>query len=203
MGPSGCGKSTLLNLIAGIDQPTSGEIHLGDTCISSASEATLIHTRRERLGVIYQFFHLLPTLTAIENIILPLILQGNSTTTAAKEARSMLNRVNMNHRENHLPSELSGGELQRIALARAIVHKPTLLLADEPTGNLDTQTGDELLTYIHSLTKDLGLTILLTTHSEEVAARADRIISLRDGIVVEKEPLVKTNKKPGPREMSS
>ena len=203
MGPSGCGKSTLLNLIAGIDRPTKGEIHLGDTCISSAPEATLIHTRREHLGVIYQFFHLLPTLTAKENVILPLILQGHSSATATRETRNILNRVNMDHRSNHLPSELSGGELQRIALARAIVHKPKLLLADEPTGNLDTQTGDELLAYIQSLKKDLGLTILLTTHSAEVAAQADRIINLRDGIVVGKEPSVEANKKPDPRGMSS
>lgn len=197
MGPSGCGKSTLLNLVAGIDRPTSGEIHIGDTCISSATETALIRARREDLGVIYQFFHLLPTLTAHENVILPLILKGDPSAEAARKARRMLERVKMTHRADHRPAELSGGELQRVALARAVVHEPKLLLADEPTGNLDTQTGDELMTYIRSLTKDGAMTVLLATHSVEVAVQADRTIYLRDGTVVEDESPLAVNQKPG------
>ncbi len=182
-GPSGCGKSTLLNLVAGIDRPSAGEVLVEGKCVSSLPERDLTRLRREDLGVVYQFFHLLPTLTALENVTLPLVLNGLAARDASGRAREMLDRVGLANRSDHLPSELSGGELQRTALARAVVHRPKILLADEPTGNLDSAKGEDLMATVRSLADEVGLTVLLATHSREVAARADRVIHMRDGLL--------------------
>ncbi|MFQ5692906.1 MAG: ABC transporter ATP-binding protein [Nitrospinota bacterium] len=181
MGPSGCGKSTLLNLVAGIDRPSAGRVLVGGFCVSSLPDRDLTLLRREVVGVVYQFFHLLPTLTAAENVTLPLVLKGLPLREASRRALEMLERVGLSHRAEHLPSELSGGELQRAALARAVVHGPRLLLADEPTGNLDSAAGEDLMARLRSLAGQDELTVLLATHSPEVAARADRVVAMRDG----------------------
>jgi putative ABC transport system ATP-binding protein len=181
MGPSGCGKSTLLSLMAGIDRPTSGKVWVAGDCVSSHSERELIRYRREVVGVVYQFFHLLPTLTAVENVALPLILNGHTQDEAFRRAGDMLDRVGLSDRTEHLPSELSGGELQRVALGRAVVHSPKLLLADEPTGNLDSAMGEDLMGHLRSLADENGLTVLLATHSHEIATLADRIVTMHDG----------------------
>ena len=188
MGPSGCGKSTLLNLVAGIDRPTGGEVRVEGKCVSELSERDLTRLRRKDLGVVYQFFHLLPTLTAIENVTLPLVLNGISGREASGLAREMLDRVGLANRSHHLPAELSGGELQRTALARAVVHRPKILLADEPTGNLDSAKGEDLMDHVRALAEEIGLTVLLATHSREVAAQAGRVIHLRDGVLRENVP---------------
>ncbi|MDP6085498.1 MAG: ABC transporter ATP-binding protein [Nitrospinota bacterium] len=187
MGPSGCGKSTLLNLVAGIDRPSSGEVRVEGKCVSALSERELTRLRRRDLGVVYQFFHLLPTLTAIENVTLPLVLNGLSGREASGLAREILDRVGLATRSDHLPSELSGGELQRTALARAVVHRPKILLADEPTGNLDSAKGEDLMAHVRALAGEIGLTVLLATHSREVAAQADRVIHLHDGVLRDSE----------------
>ncbi len=181
MGPSGCGKSTLLNLVAGIDRPSAGRVFVSGRCVSSLSERDLTRFRRESVGVVYQFFHLLPALTAIENVTLPLILNGLPRPEASRQAREFLDRIGLSDRADHLPSELSGGELQRAALARAVIHRPPLLLADEPTGNLDSAMGEAIMAHLRSLADEDGLTVLLGTHSHEIAAHADRVITMRDG----------------------
>ncbi len=181
MGPSGCGKSTLLSLMAGIDRPSAGQVWVAGDCVSSLSERDLVRYRREVVGVVYQFFHLLPTLTAVENVALPLILNGHAQDEAFRRAADMLDRVGLAGRTDHLPSELSGGELQRVALGRAVVHSPKLLLADEPTGNLDSAMGQDLLAHLRSLADQNGLTVLLATHSHDIAALADRVVTMHDG----------------------
>ncbi|MFQ5913019.1 MAG: ABC transporter ATP-binding protein [Nitrospinota bacterium] len=181
MGPSGCGKSTLLNLVAGIDRPSAGQVFVAGLCVSALSERDLTRYRRECVGVVYQFFHLLPTLTAAENVTLPLLLRGLALREASEQVMEMLDRVGLANRADHLPSELSGGELQRVALARAVVHRPRVLLADEPTGNLDSAMGEELIGHLRSLARQEELTILLATHSQEIAAQGDRIVAMRDG----------------------
>jgi ABC-type lipoprotein export system ATPase subunit len=181
MGPSGCGKSTLLGLVAGIDRPSVGKVWVAGECVSSLSERDLVRYRREVVGVVYQFFHLLPTLTAVENVALPLILNGHAQGEAFRRAADMLDRVGLSDRTEHLPSELSGGELQRVALGRAVVHRPKLVLADEPTGNLDSAMGEDLMAHLRSLADENGLTVLLATHSHEIATLADRIVTMHDG----------------------
>jgi ABC-type lipoprotein export system ATPase subunit len=181
VGPSGCGKSTLLNLVGGLDRPSSGEVFVKGLPLASLSEGELTRLRREEIGIVYQFFNLLPTLTAAENVALPLVLNGRSLREALPLAEEALARVGLEGRGRHRPYELSGGEMQRVALARAIVHRPRLLLADEPTGNLDSTAGDLLLSHLQTLSAKEGLTLLLATHSREAAAFASRIAPMKDG----------------------
>ncbi|HVS14611.1 MAG TPA: ABC transporter ATP-binding protein [Thermoanaerobaculia bacterium] len=183
LGPSGSGKSTLLGLLAGLDRPTSGEVLLDGEPIHRLSEDRLARLRRDRVGFVFQSFHLLRNLTALENVMLPLELTG--ARDAGSRARAMLGEVGLADREDHYPSQLSGGEQQRVALARAFVHRPALLLADEPTGNLDSGTGAGILEILLRLRRDHGATLVLVTHDEAVAALADRQVHLRDGRIVE------------------
>jgi putative ABC transport system ATP-binding protein len=185
MGPSGCGKSTLLNLLAGLDDPTAGSIFIDDANLAKMNEAEKTQFRRLRLGFVFQFFNLLETLTVEENIALPLRLEGKaSETSIQQELNTLLERLGISHRAKHWPSQLSGGEMQRVAIARALIHKPSLLLADEPTGNLDTETGASILALLKSLNQERGLTIVMATHSLEAAAQADFQLRLRDGQLV-------------------
>ena len=181
MGPSGSGKSTLLNLISGLDRPTEGEITIEGRSTQGFSESDWTLLRRERLGIVFQFFNLLPGLTAQENVELPLLLSGDPQ--SQEQAEASLRAVGLAHRACHRPAELSGGEQQRVALARALVHHPALLLADEPTGNLDSKIGHDIVQLIKDLAQDNGQTVILATHSREAAAAADRILVMRDGSV--------------------
>ena len=187
MGPSGSGKSTLLNLICGLDEPTSGAVNIDGVNIASLDDDARTRLRREKIGMVFQTFNLLSTLTALENVSLPLRLQGLSRREADQRARAMLERVGLGGRVTHRPDELSGGERQRIAIARALIFQPPILLADEPTGNLDSKTGEEILRLLDDLHHELNTTILLVTHNEEAAAHCDRILQLRDGSVVREE----------------
>jgi putative ABC transport system ATP-binding protein len=187
MGPSGCGKSTLLNLVGGIDVPTAGEVVVDGAALSGLSDRALSLYRREKVGFVHQLFNLLPTLTTLENVALPLLLKGMGGREARGEARRQLDAVGMGQRAAHWPHQLSGGEQQRAAIARAIVHGPPLILADEPTGNLDSKAGQEVLDLLAWLVTAQGRTLLLATHSREAAARAGRVVSLRDGLVVHPE----------------
>jgi ABC-type lipoprotein export system ATPase subunit len=184
MGPSGCGKSTLLHLVAGVDGPTSGEIWVDGQELSRLSDAALSRFRRDEVGIVYQFYNLLPTLSAEENVALPALLTGVSSRIARERAEAWLKQVGMLHRKDHWPHELSGGEMQRVAIARALVNGPSILLADEPTGNLDSKAGLEILALLARLNVERGVTILLATHSQEAAAFAQRVIHLRDGTVL-------------------
>jgi putative ABC transport system ATP-binding protein len=181
MGPSGSGKSTLLNLICGLDQPTSGSIKLEGVELATLDDDRRTRLRREKLGMIFQTFNLLPTLTAIENVALPLRLQGVRKRETEERATAMLERVGLKVRSHHRPDELSGGERQRVAIARALVFRPPILLGDEPTGNLDSATGDDILRLLNDLHNEFNNTILLVTHNDLAAAFCDRVLTLRDG----------------------
>ncbi len=181
VGPSGCGKTTLLNLMAGIDRPTSGEVWLDEERLDRLPDDRLTRIRRTSVGIVYQFFNLLPTLTAWENVALPLLLDGLSAGEIAGRVARQLERVGLTHRARHWPHELSGGEQQRVAIARAVVAEPRAVLADEPTGNLDSVAGGGVLDLLQALNRDRRHTIVLATHSPEAARRAGRIVSLRDG----------------------
>ena len=181
MGPSGSGKSTLLNLICGLDEPSSGSIKLEGVELASLNDDCRTRLRREKLGMIFQTFNLLPTLTAIENAALPLRLQGLCRRDAEERALAMLERVGLKVRAHHRPDELSGGERQRVAIARALIFRPPILLGDEPTGNLDSATGEEILRLLDDLHREYNNTILLVTHNDLAAAFCDRILTLRDG----------------------
>ena len=181
MGPSGSGKSTLLNLIGGLDRPTAGDILIEGRSTRGLTETEWTTLRRERIGVVFQFFNLLPGLTARENVALPLLLRGDAD--PAKRVEECLAAVGLAHRGEHRPSELSGGEQQRVALARALAHRPALLLADEPTGNLDSKVGREIVRLIKALARQGGQTVVLATHSRDAAAEADRVLIMRDGSV--------------------
>ncbi len=191
MGPSGSGKSTLLNLVCGLDEPTSGAILIDGINLAELNDDARTRLRREKIGMIFQTFNLLPTLTACENVALPLRLQGIGKGQAERRATAMLERVGLADRLAHRPDQLSGGERQRIAIARALIFDPPVLLADEPTGNLDSQTGDEILRLLDRLHDELNTTILLVTHNEDAALFCDRILRLRDGEVVREEHLRK------------
>lgn len=184
MGPSGCGKSTLLHLVAAVDFPTSGEVWVDGQHLARLSDAALSRFRRDRVGTVYQFYNLLPTLSAWENVALPALLAGISPREARERAMALLRRVDMAQRAEHWPHELSGGEMQRVAVARALINRPAVLLADEPTGNLDSVAGRDLLHLLTSLNDEHGVTILLATHSEEAAAVARRGLHLKDGAFV-------------------
>ena len=183
VGPSGSGKSTLLNLIGGLDRPSGGEIRVGGLALDGASEQELVRYRRERVGFIFQSFNLLPTLSAVENVEAPLMLAEISRSARRERAAALLESVGLGARMLHRPNELSGGEKQRVAIARALANRPSLLLADEPTGNLDSKTGGAVLDLLCGLLKAQGLTMIMVTHDPEVAARANRIIHLRDGAI--------------------
>lgn len=190
MGPSGSGKSTLLNLIAGLDTVTSGSVRLDGLLTRQFSDAEWTRYRRETIGMVFQAFHLIPGLTAAENVGLPLRLQKMSSTFIRQRVEETLERVGVQRRANHRPSELSGGEQQRVALARALVHQPRVLLADEPTGNLDSQTAKEIVALIRQVSKAEGHTVLLVTHSESAARGADHVYDLCDGQLHHRPPAV-------------
>jgi len=179
VGPSGSGKSTLLGLIAGLDKPTSGSIKLGGIEITTMPESQMARYRRQKIGYIFQSFHLIPTLTALENVAVPLELNGDLD--AKKRAAELLAAVGLQDRQSHYPVQLSGGEQQRVAVARAFACRPPILLADEPTGNLDSTTGRQVIDLLLSLNRDHGSTLVLVTHDPDLASCAERIISLRDG----------------------
>lgn len=184
MGPSGCGKSTLLHLVAGVDVPTAGDVVVDGRALARLSDRALSQFRRDRVGIVYQFYNLLPTMSAWENVALPTLLRGAPARVARERAEERLRLVGMLHRKDHWPHELSGGELQRVAIGRALVNDPPILLADEPTGNLDSKAGRDVLDLLARLNAERGVTILLATHSPEVAAFAHRTIHLRDGSLV-------------------
>lgn len=181
MGPSGCGKSTLLHLCGAMDRPTSGTVVLEGRALHDLPDDELTRLRRDRIGFVFQFFNLLPTLTVMENIALPLMLDGRDPSVGEGKARELAQRVGLDHRLGHYPQQLSGGEMQRAAIARAVIHQPALLVADEPTGNLDSENGRKILQLLGELNRELNLTILMATHGEETAAAAKRIVRMRDG----------------------
>ena len=183
VGPSGSGKSTLLGLVSGIDRPTTGEVWVAGHRIDRLKENELARWRRHTLGIVFQFFQLLPTLTALENVMLPMSLAGEMDES---RARALLDKVGMGHRGSHLPTALSGGEQQRVAIARALANDPPLLLADEPTGNLDERTGQGIMELLASL-RSQGKTVLLVTHDPALAARADRVIHMANAEIVREE----------------
>ncbi len=185
MGPSGSGKSTLLNLIAGIDQPTSGTIEIGGVDIATLGERALADWRAANVGFIFQFYNLMPVLTAYENVELPLLLTNLTRRERRAHVEAALEMVKLADRMDHFPNELSGGQQQRVAIARALVTDPTLIVADEPTGDLDRATGEEVLRLMDELHRDLGKTIVMVTHDPKAAARAGRLIHLEKGLLVD------------------
>jgi len=186
MGPSGSGKSTLLNLLGCLDTPTEGEYYLDGKLVSSLSENELAQIRNTEIGFVFQVFNLLPRATAMHNVELPLIYKGENKRTRLEETRRALEMVEMAHRMYHRPPELSGGERQRVAIARALVNKPAILLADEPTGNLDSKTGQEILNLFHKIHSH-GNTIIIVTHDRDIAQQAQRILFVRDGRIEREE----------------
>jgi ABC-type lipoprotein export system ATPase subunit/ABC-type antimicrobial peptide transport system permease subunit len=185
VGPSGSGKSTMLNLLGGLDHPSSGELWVGDVDLHAAGEAERMDHRRHRVGFIFQSFNLLPRLTALENVAVPLMLAGVGKSEREARAAEMLQQVGLGHRLEHYPAEMSGGEQQRTAVARALIHKPALVLADEPTGNLDSKTGAEVMNLLRALNREQGITLIVVTHDADVAAYASRTVHLRDGRIVD------------------
>lgn len=197
MGPSGSGKSTLLNLICGLDDPSSGSIYFDGRDLAKLSDDDRTRLRREKIGMIFQTFNLLPTLTSIENVALPLRLNAMAASAAAEKATAMLDRVGLKERAGHRPDEMSGGERQRVAIARALIFDPPILLADEPTGNLDSHTGDEVLRLLDHLHDEFDTTIILVTHDQHAAEHCTRHISLLDGQVVSDETFARDQDESG------
>jgi putative ABC transport system ATP-binding protein len=189
MGPSGCGKSTLLHLIGGLDRATEGKARIDGHDLSQLDDAQLTELRRRKIGFVFQFFNLLPVLDAVENAALPLILDGVSQSDARQRATEWLRGVGLTDRLHNRPDQLSGGEQQRVAIARALVAEPTLVLADEPTGNLDTRASDEIAALLRRVADDWGRAVLMVTHDPRIAAYADRIIFLKDGRIVDETKL--------------
>ena len=181
MGPSGCGKSTLLHLCGAMDRPTAGRLAIEDRDLAGLDDDALTRLRRDRIGFVFQFFNLLPTLTLGDNIALPCLLGGMPAAEAEARAAGLAERVGIGHRLAHYPQQVSGGEAQRAAIARALVHRPALVIADEPTGNLDSANGATVLALLAELNRDLGVAMLLATHSADVAAVASRTWRMRDG----------------------
>lgn len=183
VGPSGSGKTTLLQIAGLLDSPNSGQIFVNSIDASKASDALRTKIRRHNLGFIYQFHHLLPEFSALENVALPLLIQGLDKDSALKEAAKILAEVDLSNRANHKPAELSGGQQQRVAIARAIITKPSLILADEPTGNLDSVNSEKVFELLKNLVKSSGIACLLVTHNIELAKKLDRTITIRDGMI--------------------
>lgn len=181
MGPSGCGKSTLLNIVGLLDTPTSGTVSIDGTTLRKMSDNRLAAFRNAKLGFVFQSFHLINSLNVLDNVELPLIYRSMSASERSRRVREVLDRVGLSHRMRHMPSQLSGGQCQRVAIARAIVGNPEIILADEPTGNLDSKMGAEVMDLLHALNKDDGRTIMMVTHNEEQAKLTDRIIRFFDG----------------------
>jgi putative ABC transport system ATP-binding protein len=180
-GPSGGGKSTLLHLISGIDHPTSGSVSINGFSLENASEESLTRFRRDHIGFVFQFYNLIPALNAVENVALPLLAKGISFKDAKAKAMQMLSMVGLESRSSHLPSELSGGEQQRVAIARAIIADPELVLADEPTGDLDSEAALEITNLMHKMNSETGLTFIIATHNASLIERSSQLFSLRDG----------------------
>lgn len=185
MGPSGSGKSTLLHLIGGLDQPTNGEVTLNGQRLSLMKDKQITLLRRRNIGFVFQFFNLLPTLSARENITLPLLIDGKNVQEYQERLETILGLIGLSERQNHKPEQLSGGEQQRVALARALIMEPTIVLADEPTGNLDSKTGMTIMELLRRSCEELGQTIVIVTHDPRAASTADRVVFLRDGKIVE------------------
>jgi len=186
MGPSGSGKSTLMHILAGLDKPTAGEVSIAGTSITRLGDSDLTKLRREHIGFVFQFFNLLPMLTAEENVLLPLTIAGEKPDPAFFE--TLLDNVGLTDRRKHRPSELSGGQQQRVAIARALVSRPTVVFADEPTGNLDSKTGSEILDLLRHSVEEYGQTTVMVTHEPRAAAIADRVLFLADGKIVKELP---------------
>jgi putative ABC transport system ATP-binding protein len=195
MGPSGCGKSTLLHLLGGLDTPSDGKVVIDGTSIAEMSDDKLTELRRRCIGFVFQFFNLIPVLSAIENAALPVTLEGIKPVEAATKAKEWLGRFGLADRSSNRPDQLSGGEQQRVAIARALVAEPSLILADEPTGNLDTRSGDEIASLLRNVSKEYDRTIVMVTHDPRIAAYADRIIFLKDGKVVDETLLERKSTK--------
>ncbi len=187
MGPSGSGKSTLLNLIGGLDKPTEGKVIVCGQDLSKLSEKELINFRRHKVGFVFQFYNLIPVLTAYENIELPMLIAGYDEEYARRRVEELLKMIKLEDRAHHKPDELSGGEQQRVAIARALANKPEIVLADEPTGDLDSETGRHVMQFLHDLAKKEGVTVVVVTHDPIVLEFADRILHLRDGKIVKEE----------------
>jgi putative ABC transport system ATP-binding protein len=185
MGPSGSGKSTLLHLMGGLDKPSEGEVTLAGQALSRLSDKKITLLRRRNVGFVFQFYNLLPTLTAEENITLPLVIDGKNTRKYGERLDTLLELIGLSDRRRHKPEQLSGGEQQRVALARALITEPAIVLADEPTGNLDSKTGTKIMQLLRRSRDELGQTIVVVTHDPRAASYADRVVFLRDGIVVE------------------
>jgi len=183
-GPSGCGKSTLIHLLAGLDRPTSGEIFVDGLALHSADDAALTQFRRRGVGLVFQFFNLLPTMNVRENVSLPLLLQGVPPAQCERRAQEVVDRVGLRERAEHFVHQLSGGEQQRTAIARALIHRPSLLIADEPTGNLDSHSASSVMQLLEQIGREAMTTLIVVTHSEEVARAASRRVEMRDGKIV-------------------
>lgn len=189
MGPSGCGKSTLLHLLGGLDRPDAGTVTLGSDELTTLDDEGLTLVRRRRIGFVFQSFNLVPVMSAVENVALPLTLDGVSSSIAEGKAKVWLERLGLGDRVNHLPDQLSGGQQQRVAIARALVTEPVLLLADEPTGNLDSKAADDIARLLRSLSDEHRRTVLMVTHDPRIAASARRLVFLKDGVIVDDQNL--------------
>jgi len=185
MGPSGSGKSTLLHLLGGLDQPTGGEVTLAGRVLSTLSDKQVTITRRRKVGFIFQFYNLIPTLNAEENVALPLLIDGQRPKDYRERVEHLLGLVGLTERRRHKPDQLSGGEQQRVAIARALVTEPAIVLADEPTGNLDSKSGAEILKLLRQLCDKLGQTIVMVTHDPKAASHADKVVFLKDGHIID------------------
>ena len=185
IGPSGSGKSTLLHILGGVDTPTSGSVIIGDEDISKLNETALAVFRRRQIGLVYQFYNLIPILTVEENLTLPLLLDGRKPDK--RQIDSLVNRLGLSKRLNHLPNQLSGGQQQRVSIGRALINNPALMLADEPTGNLDSENSKEIVSLLRQFNKELNQTVIIITHDEKIALSADRIISIEDGKITRYE----------------
>jgi lipoprotein-releasing system ATP-binding protein len=184
VGPSGAGKSTLLHILGGLDRPTDGSVTYGGVNIATMTDSALAEFRNKKVGFIFQFHHLLPEFTAAENVAMPAFIQGSRLSKALKRANELLDEIGLSHRSQHYPSQLSGGEQQRVAVARSLINKPSIILADEPSGNLDSQNADLLHNMLHDMNTQQGITLVIVTHNAELAAKASKVIPLIDGSIV-------------------